>query len=379
MVKVMYPKECCVDLATENQHWHDDLARDPPYAQSVFEVARVHFDIVRSRDKQFQKLVYMGNYLGPLRMQLTSREVVVTNSMIFMVVALALVSEAFDELDDALMHLRGLSMMIKIRGGLAALASKRSLQIKCCRLVLCSPDVQADYMLSITRVDLALAMRTGEKPLLFSADSLTWKPYLADPAKAPAIPWKTLVEAPDIRLVNVWLDLREFIVSVNLAHQTKRNISPGLFQEVLISVQYRLHHLAYSSHDRQETLRLSMLALSASLLLGVHSLHSRPLHCVQLEAGLRESVQAFDQASSKAFLELKLWLVYLGRMSVLDLPEDQPWLAQNLRRTTRALGLTTWVEVRSVLKGLLWVDIFHDEAGERIFNSAKSSEVTSPG
>ncbi|OIW25245.1 hypothetical protein CONLIGDRAFT_636319 [Coniochaeta ligniaria NRRL 30616] len=361
MVKVMYPIECCVDLAAENQRWHDDLAHDPPYAQSVFEIARVHFDIVRSRDQQLQKLVHMSNSLGPLRKQLASSDVVVTDSMVFVVVALALVSEAFDELDDALMHLRGLHTMIKLRGGLAALAHKRSLQIKCCR------------------VDLALTMRTGEKPLLFSVDSLMWKPYLADTAKTPMVPWHTLVDNPDIRLVNVWLDLRDFIISVNLAHQTKRKISPVLFQEVLISVQYRLHNLAYSSHDRQETLRLAMVALSASLFLGVHSLHSRPMHCKRLEGALGASLRAFDETGGKAYLELNLWLIFLGKMSGLDLPEDRPCLEQNLLKTTRALRLTTWVEVRLVLKGFLWVDIFHDDAGERIFISAKSAEITSPG
>lgn len=90
---------------------------------------------------------------------------------------------------------------------------------------------------------------TGEKPLLFGADSLVWKLYLVDPAKALVILGRTLVNAADIRVVNVWLDLRDFTVSVNLAHQTGRKIAPVLFQEVLISVQYRLYHLAYGTHD----------------------------------------------------------------------------------------------------------------------------------
>lgn len=381
MVKAMFAIERCVDLDTENRRWHDELAHDRPYAQSVFEIARLHFDIVQSCDQQFQKLLNMNCSLPLLRKQLASSDVVVADSIIFKVVALALASEAFDELDEASIHLRGLHTMIKFRGGLMALAGKRSLQIKCCRSVL-SPfrsEGLAEYMLIVTRVDLALAMRTGEEPLLVNVDDLTWKPYVADPAKAANVPWQTLFDASDIRLVNVWLDLQEFTTSVNLAHQTKRKMSPVLFQEVLISVQYRLHHLAYSRHDTQETLRLAMLVLSASLFLGGHSLHSSPLHCKQQGELLRASLRAFDYKGSKTYLQLKLWLVYLGRMTVLDSPEDQPWLDKTLFGMIKALGLTTWVEVRAVLKGFLWVDILHDKAGEMVFDSAKRSEGAAPG
>lgn len=285
MIKVMYPIEQCVDLTTENQHWHDDLAHDPPYAGTVSAIAQVYFNIVRSRDQPFQKLIHTSNSLGPLREQLAAPNVVVTDSLIFMVVALALMSEGSNDLDSASTHLRGLDAMIKLRGGMMALAAKRSLQIKCCRSVQFLAACAA-YILTVARTDLVLAMRTGSEPLLYNSDSLTWKPYLADPAKSPAPPWHTLVDAPDIRLVSVWLDLREFTMSFYLAQQTKRKISPILFQEVLISVQYRLHHLCFMSDDRQGTIRLAMLVFSASLFLDVQS---HPLHCAQLAAALQKS------------------------------------------------------------------------------------------
>lgn len=221
-------------------------------------------------------------------------------------------------------------------------------------------------------------MRTGQKPLLFTDDSLTWNPYLADPAKSPTTTWHSLVEAPDIRLVNVWRDLRDFAVSVNLAYQTQRKIAPVLFQEVLISAQYRLHHLAYGRHEVQEALRLAMLILSASLFLSVHSIHPRPLQCKHLEDALRASLQAFAETGSKAYLELRLWLACICGMSLSDGPQDRRWLEQYILRTTKALGLTTWVEARAVLKGFLWVDITHDKAGETILSSARSSDVASP-
>ena len=134
MVQVTCPIERCVDSAAGSQHWYDDLARDPPYAQSVSEVASVFFDIGRCRNASLQVLVHMSSAIGQLRMALGEAELVVTDSMIFIVVALALVSQAFDEDNDsAVTHIRGLHQLIKLRGGVAALAGKRSLQVKCCR------------------------------------------------------------------------------------------------------------------------------------------------------------------------------------------------------------------------------------------------------
>ncbi|KAB5566846.1 hypothetical protein GE09DRAFT_1284560 [Coniochaeta sp. 2T2.1] len=371
MVKVMYPVEQCVDLATENQHWHEDLAQDIAYAQSVSNIASVYFDIINSRNQEFQKLIHTGTSLGPLRAQLAAgTDVAVTDSTIFTVVALALRSE---DLDATSTHMHGLQQMIRLRGGISALSTKRSLQIKCCR------------------IDLALAMRTGAKPLLFTPPELTWKPYLADPATSPtAYPWHDLLDSPDIRLVYIYLDLGEFGRSLNLAHQTKRKIPPSLFQEVLISVQYRLHHLSYPSHDVQETLRLAMLAFSASLFLSApHSPHTRPvLDCSKgLAAGFAESLLLLHVFERKTHdgrdpcLELDLCLAFLGRVMVsgLDLAEQQQQRSRLLDgkiiSTARALGLTAWTEMRRVLKGFLWVDVIHDEPGRRLFDTASAGKL----
>ncbi|KAB5542961.1 hypothetical protein GE09DRAFT_1289600 [Coniochaeta sp. 2T2.1] len=368
MVKVMYPVEHCVDLATENQHWHDDLAQDIAYAQSVSTIASVYFDIIRSRNQELQKLMHMGTSLGPLRAQLAAgTDVAVTDSTIFTVVALALRSE---DLDATSTHMHGLQQMIRLRGGISALSTKRSLQIKCCR------------------IDLALAMRTGTKPLLFTSPELAWKPYLADPATSPrTYPWRDLFDSSDIRLVNIYLDLSEFTRSLNLAHQTKRKIGPpALFQEVLISAQYRLHHLSYPSHDIQETLRLAMLAFSASLFLSApHSPHTRPvLDCNKgLAAAFADSLLLRVLERKKddrrdPCLELDLCLAFLGRVmvSVLDLAEQQrSQLGETIARTAPALGLTAWTEVRRVLKRFLWVDVIHDEPGRRIFDTASAGTL----
>jgi hypothetical protein len=216
-------------------------------------------------------------------------------------------------------------------------------------------------------------MRTATKPLLFTPDSLTWRPYLADPARASVPPWRVLIDSPDIRLISVWHDLRELTVSLNLAHQTKRTISPVLFQEVLISVQYRLHHLLFNKNDIQETLRLIMLVFSASLFLDVHC---RPWAYEHLAHALKDALRGLQSKTDGLHLELQLWLAFIVRMTVLTSAEDWLWLQGHMLTTMRALELKSWAEARQVLKSFLWADVLHDKRGEGIYLALAATEPT---
>lgn len=222
------------------------------------------------------------------------------------------------------------------------------------------------------RLDLRLALKLGSKPLFIPDDSLSWEPYLVDPRKASTTtPVQTFCAAPDIRLVNVWRDLREFAMAINLAHQTQRKLSPSLFQEALISVQYRLQHLAYDGLDKHEILRVALLAFSASIFLEIHAA-SVPLR--HLAGQLRTLLQSVQQETNTEWQKLILWLTYVGRISVLDCPEDLGWLKEQSLNATRAIGPKSWVETRQILKSLVWVDVVHDEAGKRFFDDVMTSQ-----
>lgn len=205
---------------------------------------------------------------------------------------------------------------------------------------------------------------SGSKPLFF-ADTITWKAYLINSQRAPKItPVHSVCENPDIRLVNVWLDLREFTMAVNLAHQTQREISSDLFQEALISVQYRLLHLSYNAHDNHETLRAAMLAFSSIVLFETPDLTEPRRHLV---INLQRILQSIQGDTDTKWLKITLWLVFIYRASGLGSPDDS-WLDDLWLKTTLSLGLTTWTETRELIKGFLWLDAVHDEAGKLYFN-----------
>lgn len=170
----------------------------------------------------------------------------------------------------------------------------------------------------------------------------------------------------------MWLDLREFVKAINLAHQTGRNISTELFQEALISLQYRLQCLTYNIQDLQETVRLSMLALSTSIFLEKDGIE---LRCTALAEELRTALQLVQYSANTDYLKLTLWLLVIGRVSVLDSPEDSCWLKAKLSTTSQALGLLSWKEARLVLKTFIWMDAMHDEPGKIIFDDAIRSKI----
>jgi hypothetical protein len=142
--------------------------------------------------------------------------------------------------------------------------------------------------------------------------------------------------APDARLFNVWINLREFTVALNVAHQIKRKLSLEFMQEVLISVQYRLMHLVYNIQDTQEVLRIAILAMSTSVFFGSHSI---PEHFRCLAGEFRNALQSVEQHLSDQWLRLKLWLIFVGKLSVLRDPRDSSWLTKQLLEIKVALGL----------------------------------------
>jgi hypothetical protein len=217
------------------------------------------------------------------------------------------------------------------------------------------------------RLDLRISLKTGSIPLFLTRDNISWNAYLAGPDKLYTTPIQTTCKMPDIRLVNVWIDLREFVKAINLAHQTGRNLSTELFQEALISLQYRLQCLAYSIQDLQENFRLSMLALSTSMLLEKDGLE---LRCTALAKELRTALQLIECDVNNYGLKLTLWLLVVGRVSVLASPEDSCWLKAKISTTSQALGLASWKEARLVLKTFIWIDAMHDEPGKIIFDDA---------
>lgn len=349
MQQAMYPIENCIDVYEDDRHWFEDLVHDPEYAQTVCITARAYFDTIQSQTLQTTAIRQMNRGIAMLRQKLSDVNMLITDSMIFLVLSLAMISEVFNDFDAAEKHLHGLYQLIDLHGGMNSLSRKHLLQVKC------------------SRFDLRFALRTGSQPLFFGHTNLSWEPYLVKSKRLPTSKQlDALFQMIDERLMNVWLDLRELATAVDLAHQTRRRLSPVLFQETLLSVLYRLERLAYDVHDRNETLRKSLIVFATTTFLhtGSVTVHHRDL-ARKLEQSFDSSYFCGDEES----LELSLWIIYVVGLG-LDVLQDRTWLYRAMLQTCHALEIHNWSEIRKLLKSFLWVDIVKNVSGEDFLNKA---------
>ena len=175
----------------------------------------------------------------------------------------------------------------------------------------------------------------------------------------------------DERLMNVWLDLRELTTAVDIAHETRRRLSPVLFQEALLSVLYRLERLAFDIQDRNEILRKTLLIFATTTFLD-SDLVSVTHH--DLIRSLRQTFDLLNLNNDQQSLELSLWVIYVVAAGH-NIAHELAWLYQNVLQTSRTLGLHSWSESRQLLKSFLWVDAVRNEAGENLFNGCTQEGV----
>ena len=230
-----------------------------------------------------------------------------------------------------------------------------------------------------TRVDIQVALNTGSKPV-FRTNGNSWEPYFASSDIKSGRPNKTdLILTSfgltlDPRLAHVWADLQEFCSILNLAFISRRKIEPKLFQEITVSVQYRLLHLSYiddlglnqtqTLKDKlHEMVRVGLLAFTTTISLHATNDKVRFRH---LASHLKEILQAMDKPLDSNGEEMKLWLLFVAALSVFR-TGPRAWLKDDLIKSLEALQISSWMAAKKVLKGFLWVDMIHDVGGKRVF------------
>jgi hypothetical protein len=213
-----------------------------------------------------------------------------------------------------------------------------------------------------------MALLIDSKPTFFS-DSITWEPYIAkaESSSPGSLPEHFATLDPKVRCI--WADLREFIRSANLAFQTGHKMDCFLFQDILISVQYRVQLLDMSVETLAKAIHVGMLAFSTDVFLQLKGLE---MGFENISTQLRGSILGLQDLEDDSILEFKLWLLFVARMSNVKNNQDS-WLTPEMKKTLEVLSLTTWKPVRERLKNYLWVDVLHDSGGKETFEIATAS------
>ncbi|KAK0670032.1 hypothetical protein QBC41DRAFT_98710 [Cercophora samala] len=353
-----YPVETCVQ--PDSRQWVEYLTYDQAYLHSALFSTNAFFDWRRSAKFGDVTLHHFTTCISRLRQNLLDACLATSDSTMTTVNTLAMMADLFGDYDNARKHLQGLFKMVEVRGGIRALQYNPQLQSK------------------ILRADLGLALSTGVKPLFFS-EGFSWEPYLSSQrqttsSKPSGIPaWDTSF-VTDPRLLNVYLDLREFSRSANLAKQIGSKIGAAEYLETLISVQYRLLALRHEE-DRSVTaeerlLGVGMLAFTTTTFLHVKGF---PFKFPHLQGEVRECLRDLETKEQSDMLGL--WFLFVAYISALGshgTGDDERLLFEKGREIVEVMNgdksTLGWNEVRDMLMEVMWIDWVHSEDGREFLD-----------
>lgn len=171
----------------------------------------------------------------------------------------------------------------------------------------------------------------------------------------------------DSRLQNVYIDLRSFSKMADTLISARQKLRPELFQEIMLSSQYRLLFLENSLENdlAQEAMRLGLLAYESTVFLQAPGLR---LESVLFAQQLRDAVENFVVVSRET-ADLKLWLLFIGAIITFDLRD--PWLIEAIRDLT---FYQDWDAIRKRLKKIMWIDAVHDDLGKYVYEAMQHAK-----
>ncbi|KAM0286564.1 hypothetical protein ACHAQK_009210 [Fusarium lateritium] len=366
--ETFYPVELCFDPDSEKACWFRWLLEDAAYLHVICFMVSAFQDLIKMQlspdrgpsennwngDFSFQTRNRLRCTIKHLQEKLQDTKRQLEDSTAATVISLAMMADAMEDTQAFEAHSDGLRRIVKLRGGLQGYTNNRQLQIKLCR------------------VDLGWAIRNGCKPGIYN-ETPAWESLFeafgtvacSFDLQKPSKDFMNLYSTLDWKLQNAFKDLRDFSALANRLAPGSEKLKPVAFQEIMLSIQYRLLQMDFSDDQNpiQEALRIGLLAFEATLFLQIQG---AKLKSRSFDEQLRFAIQAFP-VQGEATANVKLWLLLIGSIMVFKVSED--WLVQSIRSL---VGRQTWAEVQERVKEVMWIDKIHDNPGRQAYDAAQS-------
>ncbi|KJY00154.1 hypothetical protein TI39_contig340g00021 [Zymoseptoria brevis] len=247
-------------------------------------------------------------------------------SMMYVVINLALVAMTFEDWCAAAAHLKGLQSITRMRGGMKFLEARPSLHFK------------------LDRIDLIWALSVG-KERFFSHPHVKWEsvmsvPYtpLPDNLYGPPLYWND-------HFATLFRDFQYVALRVNRNRLVFGRHNPAGFQWQLNSLQSRLFCLeGQLMNPIEELLRLALLALMTTTFRAPGYIISYRWIAAKVEDAYKESgIGSIPQCHA-----LHVWTLMVAAFTVTG--TSALWIRKAWQDTT---GGSLWTEVRSHLQRIV--------------------------
>lgn len=184
------------------------------------------------------------------------------------------------------------------------------------------------------------------------------------------------VDGLDAKLGNGWKDLHAFSCLSNLAYQTTRKLSPETYNEMMISILYRLTHLSFEDEDDDsphEAVRTALLTFSSTIFL-TRQYMKQPYESLfhLFSSALFKLCCCCCCLSTSTIVPppIMLWLIMLYHVVAYHEPSPEDWQSVWLDRAVSLARVDTWPQAHRMLKAIMWVDFVHDAPGKKAFEAA---------
>lgn len=177
------------------------------------------------------------------------------------------------------------------------------------------------------------------------------------------------VKTLDWRLQNAWNDLHAFSCISNLAYQTTRKLSPETYNEMMISILYRLAHLSFDDL-LEEAVRTGLLAYASTLFMQRHYMQKPHEYLLNTYAAALQKLRQSPDVNFPSPVALWFTLVYLVLACQDTVTEDWPgvWIDE----AVACLRVDSWSQAHDMLKAIMWVDFVHTPTGLKAFDASVS-------
>ncbi len=170
----------------------------------------------------------------------------------------------------------------------------------------------------------------------------------------------------DTTLKHTLKDIHAFSCISNLAYQSTKKLSPELYNQMTISIMYRLLHLTFED-TLQEAIRLSLLVFSCSVFMQRKVVEQRyELLLDSFDISLRLVMHCRELLLP---LKLRFWMLM---MHAVTLPPRPQWREDSLTDVLQRLHIRDPRSAKDVLRSVGWIDFVHGRAGEMVIQELQA-------
>lgn len=330
----MYPIDQCIAFnKDESQHFRW-LLHDRAYLHSVLLMALSIDDLMQRRQPTAMTRFHLHKTIVLLNDELKRDAELLSDSNVYIIMALAMAAGVFGDHSAIDAHLSGLQQLLWLRGGPQAFHPKT--------------------LFKIDQIELFRYLNNGSRPHI--SRPISWNPCYNIRCKRGL----RVDGFIDPRIAAVYDDLQHLAELINEhAGQTLR-LDGSDFQKAMRSIQLRLLNLG-SCEDGSisEMLLVGMLAFLST----AFRLPGEKLPYSYIAKRMRRVVDAIEP-STPLMTDLQFWCLMVGSISVLDACE--PWI-QAKWQTIPGPARVSWDLARQRLRNVMWINCVHDTIGYKAY------------